>query len=172
MMMKVLAISAVALSLAACTTTERRATGGALIGGGTGAIIGGIAGGGTGAAVGGAIGAGTGALIGAGTSMLLLLIPANETGLKLFSITRGLVIVALVLLMHGVAIRFCNYALYCAAIAAGALILVDLPQPSHYAAEGYRVLWTVCGAGIGLLLMLLAGLLAKLSAARKQKPSS
>ena len=67
-MLKILAISAVALSLAACTTTERRATGGALIGGGTGAIIGGIAGGGTGAAVGGAIGAGTGAVIGAATS--------------------------------------------------------------------------------------------------------
>lgn len=67
-MLRIIAICAVALSAAACTTTERRAGTGALIGGGTGAIIGGIAGGGTGAAVGGAIGAGTGAVIGAATS--------------------------------------------------------------------------------------------------------
>jgi hypothetical protein len=45
-------------------------------------------------------------------------------------------VVALVLLMHGVGIRFLNYGLYCAAIAAGALVLIDLPQPSDYAAEG------------------------------------
>jgi hypothetical protein len=67
-MFKVIAICAIALSAAACTTTERRTAGGALIGGGTGAVIGGIAGGGTGAAIGGAIGAGTGAVIGAATS--------------------------------------------------------------------------------------------------------
>ena len=60
--------------------------------------------------------------------------------------------------------RFKNYALYCGAIAAGVLILVDLPQPSNYGAEGYRVLWTLCGAGIGVLVMLLAGLLAKCTA--------
>lgn len=67
-MLKIVALCAVALSLAACTTTEQRAGTGALIGGGTGAIIGGIAGGGRGAAVGAAVGAGTGALIGAATS--------------------------------------------------------------------------------------------------------
>jgi hypothetical protein len=63
--------------------------------------------------------------------------------------------------MHGVAIRFWNYALYTAAIAAGVLILVDLPQPSNYAAEGYRVAWTACGVAIAVLVMLLARLLAK-----------
>jgi hypothetical protein len=47
------------------------------------------------------------------------------------------------------------------AIAAGVLLLVDLPQPANYAAEGYRLLWTLCGVGIGVLVMLLAGLLAK-----------
>jgi hypothetical protein len=46
-----------------------------------------------------------------------------------------------------VTFRFWNYALYTGAIAAGVLILVDLPQPSNYGAEGYRVLWTLCGAG-------------------------
>ena len=84
--------------------------------------------------------AGTVALIGAAAAaLLLLLIPASEHGLRLFAIDRGLEVVALVLLMHGAAIRFWNYALYCAAIAAGVLILVDLPQPSNYGAEGYRV---------------------------------
>jgi len=73
-------------------------------------------------------------------------------------------------LIHGTAIRFWNYALYCAAIAAGVLILVDLPQPSDYAAEGYRVLWTICGVGIGLLVMVLAGLLAK--STRKATPAA
>jgi len=67
-MVKVIAFSLLALSIAGCTTTEKRAGTGALIGGGTGAIIGGIAGGGTGAAVGAAIGAGTGAVIGAATA--------------------------------------------------------------------------------------------------------
>jgi Fusaric acid resistance protein-like len=111
-----------------------------------------------------------GALIGAVTAALLLLIPASEHGLRLFAVTRGLEVVALVLLMHGAAVRFWNYALYCAAIAAGVLILVDLPQPSDYSAEGYRLLWTLCGAGIGVLVMLLAGLLAKRTAKAPAPP--
>lgn len=106
----------------------------------------------------------TGALIGAAVAALLLWVPASEHGLKLFAVRRGLEVVALVLLMHGAAIRFWNYALYCAAIAAGVLILVGLPQPSDNAAEGYRVLWTLCGVGIALIVMLLAGLLAKRTA--------
>ncbi|WP_272918614.1 FUSC family protein [Streptomyces sp. HUCO-GS316] len=105
-----------------------------------------------------------GALIGAAVAAVLLLVPASEHGLRLFAVQRGLEVVALVLLMQGAGIRFWNYTLYSAAIAAGALILVDLPQPSDYAAEGYRVLWTLCGVGIGLLVMLLAGLLAKRTA--------
>jgi hypothetical protein len=85
---------------------------------------------------------------------------------------RGREVVALVLLMHGAAIRFWNYALYCGAIAAGVLILLDLPQPSDYGAEGYRVLWTLCGAGIAVVVMLLAGLLAKRApAARHPVPA-
>ena len=67
-MLKIIAISAVALSMAACTTTERRAVGGAAIGAGTGAVIGGIPGGGTGAAIGAGVGAATGAVVGAATS--------------------------------------------------------------------------------------------------------
>ena len=77
--------------------------------------------------------------------------------------TTGLYI-AIVFFMHGAGIRFWNYALYCGAIAAGVLLLVDLPRQSNYGAEGYRVLWTLCGVGIAALVMLLAGLLAKRAA--------
>ena len=102
-----------------------------------------------------------GAAIGAVAAMLVLLIPVNETGSRLLAISLGLEVVALACLMHGMAIRFWNYALYTAAIAAGVLILIDLPQPTNYSAEGYRVLWTLCGVAIGVLVMLLAGLLGK-----------
>ncbi|WP_370338450.1 FUSC family protein [Catenulispora sp. MAP5-51] len=108
-----------------------------------------------------------GAVIGAVTASLVLLVPASEHGLKLFSVLRGLEIIALILLMQGVAVRFWNYALYSAAIAAGVLILPDLPQPSNYSAEGYRVLWTLCGVGFAVVVMLLAGLFAKRGAAEQ-----
>jgi hypothetical protein len=113
-----------------------------------------------------------GALIGAIAAGLLLLIPANEHGLRLFAIDSGLEVVGLVVLINGVGIRFWNYALYCGAIAAGILILVDLPQPSDYAAEGYRVLWTLCGVGIGVVVMLLAGLLARRTAKTPPQPAT
>ncbi|MFI6696989.1 FUSC family protein [Streptomyces sp. NPDC050433] len=112
----------------------------------------------------------TGALIGAAAAALLLLVPTSEHGLRLVTVDLGLQVVALVLLMHAVAIRFWNYALYSAAVAMGVLILVDIGQPSDYAAEGYRVLWTFCGVGIALLVVLLAGLLAKHTA--KAPPQS
>jgi len=113
-----------------------------------------------------------GALMGAAAAVLLLLIPASEHGLRLLAITHGLEFVALVFFMHGVAIRFWNYALYCAAIAAGVLTLLDLPQPTNYGAEGYRVLWTLCGVGTAVVVMLLAGLLAKRTAkAPPQQPA-
>jgi len=113
-----------------------------------------------------------GALIGAAVAALLLLIPANETGSRLFAISLGLEVVALVLLMHGAAVRFWNYALYTGAIAAGVLILVDLPQPTNYSAEGYRVLWTLCGVAIGVLVMLLAGLLGRRTAKAPPQPAT
>jgi uncharacterized membrane protein YccC len=113
-----------------------------------------------------------GALVGAAAAALLLLIPASEHGLRLFSIERGLEVVALVIFVHAVAIRFWNYALYCAAIAAAVLILVDLPQPANYAAEGYRVLWTLCGVAIGVLVMFLASLLARRTAKAPPQPAT
>ena len=64
-MQKILAVTALALMLAGCATArQERMAGGALIGGGTGALIGGLATHSTGGAVvGGLIGATVGALI-------------------------------------------------------------------------------------------------------------
>jgi hypothetical protein len=112
-----------------------------------------------------------GAVIGAAAAALLLLIPASETGRKLFAVDHGLEVVALVLLMHGVVTQAWNYTLYTAAIAAAALILADLPQPSDYAAEGYRMLWTLCGVAIGLFTIVLAGLLAKRRTNAQSRPA-
>lgn len=112
-----------------------------------------------------------GAVIGAAVAALLLLIPANVHGLHLFSVDRGLEVVALVLLMHGAAVRFWNYGLYCGIIAAAVLTLLDLPHPSNYSTEGYRVLWTLCGVAIGVLVMFLAGLLAKRTAKAPPQPA-
>jgi uncharacterized membrane protein YccC len=105
-----------------------------------------------------------GTAIGAAVAALLLLLPANEHGLKLFAVERGLEVVALVLFVHAAATRFWNFAFYTAAVAGGVLILLDLLQPSNYSAEGYRLLWTLCGVGMALFVMLLAGMLAKRTA--------
>jgi hypothetical protein len=107
-----------------------------------------------------------GALIGGVAAGLLLLIPANVHGLRLFATDRGLEVVGIVLLVHAVGIRFWNYALYYSAISAAVLLLLDLPQPTNYSAEGYRLLWTVCGVAIGVAVMFLAGLLGKRRAAK------
>lgn len=65
------AVAMLAMSLAACDTTNPRdrTIGGALIGGGTGAVIGGVASGNAGGALaGGAIGAVGGAIVGNATT--------------------------------------------------------------------------------------------------------
>lgn len=64
-MKKILAVAALALTLAGCETARQdRVAGGALIGGGTGALIGGLASRSAGGAVaGGLIGAAAGAII-------------------------------------------------------------------------------------------------------------
>jgi uncharacterized membrane protein YccC len=85
----------------------------------------------------------------------------SQHGFRLLASVHAREMVALVLLMHGAALRLWNYAVYTAAIAAGVLILLDLPQPSDYAAEGYRVLWTFCGVAMGVVVMFLASPLAR-----------
>jgi fusaric acid resistance family protein len=96
--------------------------------------------------------------------MLILLIPASEHGLQLAVIDRGLEVVALVALIDVVAMFFWNYAFYAAALTTAILILADVQRPSDYATEGYRVAWTLCGVGIAVIVMLLAGLLARRTA--------
>ena len=113
-----------------------------------------------------------GALIGAAAATLLLLIAANEHGLKLISIKHALDVVVIVFFLHGAAIRFWNYAFYTAAIAAGALLAVDLPHPSNYSAEGDRVLYTLVGVAIAVVVMLLGNLLAKLTAKASPQAAS
>jgi fusaric acid resistance family protein len=112
-----------------------------------------------------------GALIGAAAAILLLLIPANEHGLKLVSTTHGLEMVALVFFLYAAAVRFWNYAFYYGAMSTAVLLMLDLTQPSDYGAEGYRVLWALCGAGIAVVVMLLAGLLAKRTTKAPQPPA-
>lgn len=105
-----------------------------------------------------------GALIGAVVAVLLLLIAADEHGLKSISIRDALELVAVVILIHGAAIRFWNYAFYTAAIAAGVLLFASLPHPSEYSTEGDRVLWTLIGVAIAVLVMLVGDRLAKRTA--------
>ena len=44
------------------------------------------------------------------------------------------------------------------------LIALDIPNPTNLAAETERVLFTFAGLAVGLLVMVLAGLLAKRAA--------
>jgi hypothetical protein len=50
------------------------------------------------------------------------------------------------------------------------LTLLDLTKPSNYSAEGYRLLWILCGVVIGVSVMFLSGLLAKHSAKASPQP--
>jgi hypothetical protein len=85
-MKKFLVIAAVVLmvgGLSACNTPNERAMGGALIGGATGAAIGGLASGRAGGAlVGGAIGAAGGAMIGAATAPGRPVCPSSAPNLR------------------------------------------------------------------------------------------
>jgi hypothetical protein len=113
-----------------------------------------------------------GVVIGAIAATLLLLIPANEQGQQLLAITHGLQMVGIVFIMHAIATRFWSFAYYTAFVSAAVLILEDLQQPSDFANEGYRVLWTVCGIVIGLVTMIVAGLLVKATAPAPPQPTA
>jgi hypothetical protein len=93
-----------------------------------------------------------GALFGAVIASVLLLTVHHKHALE---------VITVVVLAAGVAVRAVNYALYCTAIAAGALIAMDIPHPSNLGNEGERVLFTFIGVAIGVVVMLLAGLLAR-----------
>ena len=44
--------------------------------------------------------------------------------------------------------------------------------PDSGTAQGYRILWTLCGVAIGVLVMLLAGLLARRTAKAPPQPAA
>jgi len=92
------------------------------------------------------------AILGAAVAALFLLSVDNKYAL-------GVVIVILGALAGS--IRAVNYALYCAAVAGAVLIAMDLPHPSNLADEGRRVLFTLLGVGIAVVVMFLANLLQK-----------
>ena len=106
----------------------------------------------------------SGTLIGAAAATLLLLLPAHAHGQQLVALSHGFQVVALVLLMHATAVQFWNYALYTAAVSAAVLILDDISHPSQLAAAGDRVLWTLCGVGIAVVVTFLATLLDRRTA--------
>jgi uncharacterized membrane protein YccC len=106
-------------------------------------------------------------LIGAIAAVLLLLIAANTHGPEAGSTRLVLELVAIFLLMNGIAIRFWNFAFYTAAVAAGVLLLLDLPHPSDYQANAERVLWTLIGVAIAVVVLLAGTQLSK-RAARKR----
>ncbi len=96
-----------------------------------------------------------GALLGALLAALFLLTVHDKHALE---------VVIILLAVVAASIRTVNYALYCAAIAAFVLIAMDLPHPTSFADEGRRVLFTLAGVGIGVLVMLLASVLQRRSA--------
>ena len=93
-----------------------------------------------------------GAVIGALVATVFLLAVENKHVLEA---------VIVILAAFAASFRAANYAIYSAAVAAAVLIALDLPHPSNLSAEGQRVLFTFIGAGIGVVVLLLAGLLAK-----------
>lgn len=100
-----------------------------------------------------------GTLIGAALAVFLLWAISGKL---------GLIAATLILLANGAAIRFVNYVLYSAALAAGALIALDLFHPTSHTAEWERIWYTFVGLGIGVVVMFVAGTLSK----RKTKASS
>ncbi len=96
-----------------------------------------------------------GAILGAVVAALFLLTVHDKHALEVVIILFAVV---------AASIRTVNYALYCAAIAALVLIAMDLPHPASLADEGRRVLFTLAGVGIGVLVMLLANMIQKRSA--------
>ena len=96
-----------------------------------------------------------GAAMGAAAAIPILILVGSKHALE---------VIIILLAGLGIAIKGVNYAYYAGAIACAALIAADLPQPTDYAAEGRRVLFTMIGVGIGVLVMFVADRLQKHSA--------
>ena len=74
----------------------------------------------------------------------------------------------------GGALRTVNYALYTMAVAAAALIALDIADPTDLATEGQRILFTLLGVVLAVGVTILAGMLkhdATEQSAPEQRPS-
>jgi len=98
-----------------------------------------------------------GAAVGALLAALFLVTIANQ---------RILEIVIVIIAVVAGAFRGANYAIYCICMAAVILLVDDISNPTDFSAEGRRVFFTFIGLGIGLLVLVLAGLINKRTAAR------
>jgi uncharacterized membrane protein YccC len=93
-----------------------------------------------------------GTIVGAAVAALVLLAVDNRTALE---------VVIVVLLALAGSIRTVSYTWYTAAVAGAVLIAADVPHPSNFTDEGRRILFTLAGVGISIIVLLLAGLLQK-----------
>jgi uncharacterized membrane protein YccC len=91
----------------------------------------------------------------AAVAALVLLVVDNRTALQ---------VIIVVLFTLAASIRTVNYAWYTAAVAGAILIAMDVPHPSSLTAEGRRILWTLAGVGIAVIVMFLADRLQKRAA--------
>ena len=98
-----------------------------------------------------------GTIAGAAVAALVLLAVDNRTALE--------VIIVVLFALAG-SIRTVSYTWYTAAVAGAVLIAADVPHPSNLTDEGRRILFTLAGVGISIIVLLLAGLLQKRAAKR------
>ena len=96
-----------------------------------------------------------GTIAGAAVAALVLLAVNNRTALE--------VIIVVLFALAGT-IRTVGYTWYTAAVAGAVLIASDVSHPSNLADEGRRILFTLAGVGISIIVLLLAGLLQKRTA--------
>ena len=96
-----------------------------------------------------------GTILGAGVAALILVAVDNRIVLE---------VIIVILFAVAASIRFVNYAWYTAALAAGLLTAMDVPNPTSLANEGRRILFTFAGVGIAVVVMFLADLLRKRTA--------
>ena len=85
---------------------------------------------------------------------------------------HALEVVIVVLAACAASLRAVNYTVYCTAVAAAVLIAMDLPHPTDLTAEFHRVLSTLAGVGIAVIVLILAGLLQKRATAKTHSGSA
>jgi hypothetical protein len=93
-----------------------------------------------------------GAVMGALIAMFFLLAIDNKHVLQVVVVALG---------AFAASVRAATYAFCCAAMAALVLIAEDVIHPTNLSAEGRRVLFTFAGLGIGIAVLILAGVIQK-----------